>query len=194
MLLALKKTESVLLYLQKSLFRKPVSEIRNQLILKVQMCLEKLYFHHDIVTFKKLPSVKSSIREWIVSGPYLHFGKSDLNYIFKPEIVSLHMSGNGFKRIKTYEPHGFVSLSEYFNKHRGYAYCATTIVKAEPFQIYIQSSGFYIVFINGKKVLINDKNNFSSKRRIYVEPSGGKTTIMVKYSLYEKKEIPNTNA
>ena len=51
------------------------------------------------------------------------------------------------------------------------------------------SSGHYAVFINGKKVLVNYKNNYSAERRVAIEASNRAITIMIKFSLFEKKNF-----
>lgn len=142
--------------------------------------MEKLW---QPINQKKAFEIASSmlpVRKWILLGSYWKYGKGDLYIPFQPEkIEALTDLLPKPRRVQIAED-GILRFKEFYYPEAGVAYAAFSFRCSDEIKLRIFSDERYVLFVNGKQVLVNDENN--AKRRVRIVRLWGcsEFSIMIK--------------
>lgn len=120
------------------------------------------------------------VKNWVLMGPYWKYGPGDLYAPFTPEqTVSLSGKALSARRVKV-EGDGTLRLGRYLYPAAGVAYAAFSFRSAGDVKVRVYSNERYALFINGKKVLVNDENGAMRRLRIVRLWGCDEFTVMIK--------------
>ncbi len=154
--------------------------IDNLCALLLRQELVKLLYSSNRVIAENLIRGLRPVRAWKVFGPFVRYGKGDLDYRFGPELFSSKSELNErSKDIFIKSPDGYLKTSRYLYPSHGIVYASTSFSISKPVIVRIESDERYVVIINGKKVIINRGSSYRNLRLLKLN-GADKYTLMLK--------------
>lgn len=153
------------------------SEARNLLLLlEMEKVLAPMSFTKREEIIKKIIPV----RKWVLLGQYWKYGPGDLYAPFLPERVETLSEIRNVARKIQLGGDGTLRLARYLYPAAGVAYAAFSFRSTRDVKVRLYSDERYVLFINGKKVLVNDENSVRRRLRIVRLWGCDEFTVMVK--------------
>ncbi len=140
----------------------------NQCLLILHLELEKLLYRFDAAGAKKITDILSPVRKWTLFGPYKKYGRSDMDYPFKPELMAGEKSIQLHKRIHLANYDGFLHPNRYLYPESGIAYAQFSFIAPKPVKIRVYSKSIYKIFVNGKEAAQNSPKNLRNMRIVKI--------------------------
>ncbi|MCX7678680.1 MAG: hypothetical protein N2316_05625 [Spirochaetes bacterium] len=135
-----------------------------KLVLTLEM--EKLLKLENPQKSKELIKSLYPVTTWLLIGPYWKYGPGDLYAPFPPETIeTLSESNIKIRRVKIAED-GLLQVKRFLYPASGIAYAAFSFRHSDEVKLRIFSDERYVLFVNGKQILVNDENN--AKRRVRI--------------------------
>lgn len=149
-----------------------------KLLLMLEM--EKLLQPVDRARSEKISRALSPVRNWVLMGPYWKYGPGDLYASFLPEQTdSLSAKSLPSRRVRI-EGDGTLHLARFLYPAAGVAYAAFSFRSEKDIKLRLYSDERYALFVNGKKILVNDENGAKRRLRIVRLWGSNEFTVMVK--------------
>ncbi len=142
--------------------------------------MEKLLLPLHNEKSKNISRALSPVKSWVLMGPYWKYGPGDLYAPFPPEQGdALSKKALLARRVKL-EGDGTLHLGRYLYPAAGVAYAAFSFRSFKDVKVRVYSDERYALFVNGKKVLINDENGAMRRLRIARLWGCDEFTVMIK--------------
>jgi tetratricopeptide (TPR) repeat protein len=137
---------------------KTESELGNACSLNLKLALVAAASDGSGIDIDKAVRAAGLLTNWRVAGPFGHYSNADFDHHWAPEADQLVHSAYGTLKTEEFRfRDGFVTLPDYLTAS-GVLYGASDFEVAKPqeFSLDVSSSGPYVVFVDGKPVVVHD--------------------------------------